>query len=349
MASDFLIPGESIVKDRWKITKKIGGGGFGEIYQGKDLYNHHDLVALKLESSQTPKQVLKMEVAVLKKLQGYDNVCNFIACGRNDVYNYVVMSLVGRNLADLRRSMPQGCFSLSTALRIAIQMLAGIKAIHDVGFLHRDIKPSNFAMGKQGPQARKCYMLDFGLARQYVNHEGQLRPPRPVAGFRGTVRYASANAHRSKELGRHDDLWSLYYMILEFTTGSLPWRKIKEKEQVGEMKINVDHSQLIKKLPPEFKDFLAYINTLDYNTPPDYKKIEMWLKAPIKRKHIRESDPYDWEKSCGDGSLTTTTTTTPNLVPEGNKDKCASPYTGSPGSKGSPKEPTAVEANVVGG
>ena len=37
------------------------------------------------------------------------------------------------------------------------------------------------------------------------------------------------------------------------------------------MKINVDHSQLIKKLPPEFKDFLAYINTLDYNTPPDYK------------------------------------------------------------------------------
>ena len=124
-------------------TKKIGGGGFGEIYQGKDLFNHHDLVALKLESSQTPKQVLKMEVAVLKKLQGnnihriisadyhilkrkcpknhvimsysrlmscfpgYDNVCNFIACGRNDVYNYVVMSLVGRNLADLRRSMPQ--------------------------------------------------------------------------------------------------------------------------------------------------------------------------------------------------------------------------------------------------
>ena len=40
---------------------------------------------------------------------------------------------------------------------------------------------------------------------------------------------------------------------------------------MGEMKINVDHSQLIKKLPPEFKDFLAYINTLDYNTPPDYK------------------------------------------------------------------------------
>ncbi|XP_063688786.1 probable serine/threonine-protein kinase DDB_G0292354 isoform X3 [Bolinopsis microptera] len=335
MSADFLVPGESVVKERWKITKKIGGGGFGEIYQGKDLFNHHDLVALKLESSQTPKQVLKMEVAVLKKLQGYDNVCNFIACGRNDVYNYVVMSLVGRNLADLRRSMPQGCFSLSTALRLTVQMLAGIKAIHTVGFLHRDIKPSNFAMGKQGASTRKCYMLDFGLARQFLTASGELRPPRPVAGFRGTVRYASFNAHKSKELGRHDDLWSLIYMMIEFLTGNLPWRKIKEKEHVGDMKINCDMYGLIKKLPPEFKLILDYVKTLDYYQLPNYKQIEQWCKAPIKRKHVRESDPYDWEKGCGDGSLTTTTTTTPNLVPDNVKEKCNSPFTGSPVELGS--------------
>ncbi|KAL5270769.1 hypothetical protein ACHWQZ_G001443 [Mnemiopsis leidyi] len=335
MSADFLVPGESVVKERWKITKKIGGGGFGEIYQGKDLFNHHDVVALKLESSQTPKQVLKMEVAVLKKLQGYDNVCNFIACGRNDVYNYVVMSLVGRNLADLRRSTPQGCFSLSTALRLTVQMLAGIKAIHTVGFLHRDIKPSNFAMGKNGAQTRKCYMLDFGLARQFLTASGELRPPRPVAGFRGTVRYASYNAHKSKELGRHDDLWSLFYMMIEFLTGNLPWRKIKEKEQVGDMKMNCDMYGLIKKLPPEFKLILDYIKTLDYYQTPNYKQIEQWCKAPIKRKHVRESDPYDWEKGCGDGSLTTTTTTTPNLVPDGVKEKCNSPFTGSPVELGS--------------
>ena len=53
-------------------------------------------------------------------------------------------------------------------------------------------------MGKQGAQTRKCYMLDFGLARQFLTASGELRPPRPVAGFRGTVRYASYNAHKSK-------------------------------------------------------------------------------------------------------------------------------------------------------
>lgn len=30
-------------------------------------------------------------------------------------------------------------------------------------------------------------------------------------------------------MGRHDDLWSLFYMLVEFTVGQLPWRKIKDK------------------------------------------------------------------------------------------------------------------------
>ena len=55
---------------------------------------------------------------------------------------------------------------------------------------------------------------------------------RSVAGFRGTVRYASMNAHRNREMGCHDDLWSLLYMLVEFINGHLPWRKIKDKDQV---------------------------------------------------------------------------------------------------------------------
>ena len=33
-------------------------------------------------------------------------------------------------------------------------------------------------------------------------------------------------------MGRHDDLWSLFYMLVEFVNGQLPWRKIKDKEEV---------------------------------------------------------------------------------------------------------------------
>ncbi|MED6244910.1 hypothetical protein ATANTOWER_027397 [Ataeniobius toweri] len=107
---------------------------------------------------------------------GKNHVCKFIGCGRNDKFNYVVMQLQGRNLADLRRSQPRGTFTMSTTLRLGKQILESIEAIHSVGFLHRDIKPSNFAMGRLPSTYRKCYMLDFGLARQYTNTSGEVRP-----------------------------------------------------------------------------------------------------------------------------------------------------------------------------
>ncbi|XP_054828805.1 tau-tubulin kinase 2 isoform X2 [Eublepharis macularius] len=302
-----------LVKERWKVLRKIGGGGFGEIYDALDLLTREN-VALKVESAQQPKQVLKMEVAVLKKLQGKDHVCKFVGCGRNDRFNYVVMQLQGRNLADLRRSQSRGTFTIGTTLRLGRQILESIESIHSVGFLHRDIKPSNFAMGRFPSTWRKCYMLDFGLARQFTNSCGDVRPPRAVAGFRGTVRYASVNAHRNREMGRHDDLWSLFYMLVEFVVGQLPWRKIKDKEQVGSIKERYDHRLMLKHLPQEFNMFLDHISVLDYFTKPDYQLLMSVFDNSMKTFGVTESDPFDWEKSGNDGSLTTTTTsTTPQL------------------------------------
>ena len=60
-------------------VRRIGGGGFGEIYEGLDLMTREQ-VALKVESARQSKQVLKMEVAVLKKLQGsFYNLISLIA------------------------------------------------------------------------------------------------------------------------------------------------------------------------------------------------------------------------------------------------------------------------------
>ncbi|XP_056332934.1 tau-tubulin kinase 1 [Danio aesculapii] len=305
-----ILPSNCLVKDRWKVLKKIGGGGFGEIYEAYDLLTREN-VALKVESAQQPKQVLKMEVAVLKKLQGKNHVCKFIGCGRNDKFNYVVMQLQGRNLADLRRSQPRGTFSMSTTLRLGKQILESIEAIHSVGFLHRDIKPSNFAMGRLPSTCRKCYMLDFGLARQYTNTNGEVRPPRSVAGFRGTVRYASINAHKNKEMGRHDDLWSLFYMLVEFTVGQLPWRKIKDKEQVGQIKERYEHRMLLKHMPAEFHIFYDHVLDLDYFTKPDYQLLMSVFENSMKDRVITENEPYDWEKSGTDTALPTSTHTPP--------------------------------------
>uniref|UniRef100_A0A8C6YC04 Tau tubulin kinase 2 n=1 Tax=Naja naja TaxID=35670 RepID=A0A8C6YC04_NAJNA len=215
----------------------------------------------------------------MKTREGKDHICRFVGCGRNDRFNYVVMQLQGRNLADLRRSQTRGTFTISTTLRLGKQILESIESIHLVGFLHRDIKP-----------------------------------PRAVAGFRGTVRYASVNAHRNREMGRHDDLWSLFYMLVEFVVGQLPWRKIKDKEQVGSIKERYDHRLMLKHLPQEFNIFLDHISSLDYFTKPDYQLLMSVFDNSMKNFGVAESDLFDWEKSGADGSLTTTTTSaTPQL------------------------------------
>lgn len=55
------------------------------------------------------------------------------------------------------------------------------------------------------------------------NGEQKLREPRKNVPFKGTVRYCSLNVHRREECGRHDDLWSWLFMLLEQLNGDLPW------------------------------------------------------------------------------------------------------------------------------
>lgn len=50
---------------------------------------------------------------------------------------------------------------------------------------------------------------------------------RKNADFRGTITYASLNAHLKIDLSRRDDLWSLYFVILDFLNENLPWRNSK--------------------------------------------------------------------------------------------------------------------------
>ena len=59
-------------------------------------------------------------------------------------------------------------------------------------------------------------------------------------------------------------------MMVEFANGQLPWRKIKDKEQVGIMKEKYDHRLLLKHLPSDFRQFLEHLQTLEYADKPDY-------------------------------------------------------------------------------
>ena len=62
-------------------------------------------------------------------------------------------------------------------------------------------------------------------------------------------------------------------MLVEFVTGQLPWRKIKDKEQVGAMKEKFDHTQFLKSLPSEFKVTLKQTTLIELNFQSNYHSI----------------------------------------------------------------------------
>ncbi|XP_029107316.1 tau-tubulin kinase 1 isoform X2 [Scleropages formosus] len=112
-------------------------------------------------------------------------------------------------------------------------------------------------------------------------------------------------------MGRHDDLWSLFYMLVEFAVGQLPWRKIKDKEQVGQIKERYDHRMLLKHMPSEFHTFLDHVLSLDYYTKPDYQLLMSVFENSMKERIIMENEPFDWEKGGADSVMTAFTSTPP--------------------------------------
>ena len=67
-----LVSLSTVVKDRWKFARKIGGGGFGEIYEGRETTSGQRC-AIKVESAVGNKQVKYVCIVLylFVCLQGY--------------------------------------------------------------------------------------------------------------------------------------------------------------------------------------------------------------------------------------------------------------------------------------
>ncbi|KEG14155.1 protein kinase [Trypanosoma grayi] len=308
---------------RWIITGRIGAGSFGETFTAVEVNREReggeeedmpdDAVAMShsniiltdktevcIKVEQENKNVLRVEAAALKKLQPCQQVARYLGSGSTGGMSFLVMQRLGPNLAELRRRTPLGTFSAYTVLKIGLSSLQAIRGVHELGLVHRDIKPSNFVIGlEETSDPRTCYLIDFGLARRYRRLNGEVRPPRENAGFRGTSRYASLSSHYQQELGRVDDIWSLLFMLIEFATGTLPWRKYKEKEDIGRCKEEVIGPGLVQNLPREFRPFLAHLQTLRYEDEPSYDFLASLMERAIERRGYPPNKRLDWEPEEG--------------------------------------------------
>lgn len=135
------------------------------------------------------------------------------------------MDLMAINLAKARRCL-ETTYSLKIAIHILMEMLIAIREVHERGFIHRDVKASNFVLCRE---SRRVYIVDFGLAKRHLDQvTKQPLPKRRKVDFRGTVSFASLNAHNNIDLARRDDIWSFYFTMMDFLNEKLEWREQRD-------------------------------------------------------------------------------------------------------------------------
>ncbi|KRZ76947.1 putative serine/threonine-protein kinase, partial [Trichinella papuae] len=282
-----------LLKDQWLILEKLGSGNFGAVYKCENQ-STKEIAAVKAEDVNREESALALEIHILKLLQGRKHVCQLYSYGTCFGLNFMIISLLGKSLWELQTETPDGRFSISTCLRIGVQSLHALKALHSVGYVHRDVKTDNLTIGYGEVEERRIYLIDFGLAKRYTDENGNVRHPRRKPGFRGTSTYASIRAHKQEELGRVDDLWSWLYTMMEMATGRLPWNDLK-KEKLLEAKITFGVEDICKILPIEFEEIVLHLLSLTFYDCPNYDFINRMIQNAFKRLGFCRSDPYDWQ------------------------------------------------------
>ena len=206
------VPSEPETIRHYRLTRKLGEGGMGVVYEAQDERLGR-LVAIKrlraFDSDPSLKERLWREARVAAGIS-HPNICQVYELGEENGELFVVMELLaGETLAG---RIERGPLPLGEALQTSLGILAALEAMHVRGIVHRDLKPSNVFLTPHGVK-----LLDFGLARPGA---GESKPALTTPGMiLGTPRYMAPEMLGAEPLGPAADIFALGAILFELLTG----------------------------------------------------------------------------------------------------------------------------------
>ena len=206
-------PGERI--GRFEIVREIGRGGFGTVYEARDLELGRE-VAFKLVRRAGPKELkadrMLAEAEAAARL-AHPNIVHLYDLGRCTYGPYLIMELLrGATLAE---RLGEGRLAPREALRVGVEASRGVAHAHAQGVVHRDLKPGNVFVCEDG----QVKLLDFGLA-QVFGRESLLG---------GTPAYMAPEQARGESGDERSDVYALGVMLFELLSGKLPYERERER------------------------------------------------------------------------------------------------------------------------
>jgi serine/threonine protein kinase len=188
-AATHFEPGD-VIEDRYRVIGALGSGGMGTVYEVERLHDQRRL-ALKvtLESRGLALARLAREAQIATRVRHPNLVAVVDADVAKAGYVYLVMELVeGCSLSECEGQRdPRWC------LKVLVQILEGLSALHGQGITHRDLKPGNVLLSGDLQTEPLVRITDFGISRGPA--EPEETPPALVRVQKGpepaTVRVSS--------------------------------------------------------------------------------------------------------------------------------------------------------------
>jgi eukaryotic-like serine/threonine-protein kinase len=216
---------------RYKVTRKIGEGGMGAVYEAQHLLIGKRVAVKVLLEKYAEKQDIVARLqqeARLASSIGHPNIVDITDIDQtDDERTFVVMEfLEGESLAQLIHS--EGPMDPPRLIRIAHQVADALAAAHEKGIVHRDIKPENvFITQRAGRDFVK--VVDFGISKamKTAQVEGEPETPRltQTGMVLGTPLYMSPEQARGEDdLDHRIDVYALGVIMYESITGEVPFR-----------------------------------------------------------------------------------------------------------------------------
>ncbi|NOX56270.1 MAG: protein kinase, partial [Planctomycetes bacterium] len=212
--------GRSHMFGKYKILKKLGAGGMGQVYLALDTEKDRQ-VALKIldpEKSRVLTFVRRFQAeAEAASHLHHENIVAIYESG--SINGKLFMALEYVDGIDVERLLEQkGPLSVRRSLDIVKQVARALQHAYEQGIVHRDIKPSNLMITREG----LVKLTDMGLARSMDDTErtGITRAGTTV----GTVDYMSPEQARdSKAADTRSDIYSLGCAWYHMLTGRPPY------------------------------------------------------------------------------------------------------------------------------
>jgi eukaryotic-like serine/threonine-protein kinase len=238
----------------YKISKRIGTGGMGDVYLATDMIAGRK-AALKLlpERFTGDAERLKRFQQEAHAVVGlnHPNILTVYEIGEDHSIHYIASELIEGET--LRQRLMPGRMQLSEAVDVAIQVTSALAAAHDTGIVHRDIKPENIMLRPDG----YVKVLDFGIAK-LAEQEVPVTTPRDEAlllietnlgSILGTVRYMSPEQAYGAPVDKGTDIWSLGAVLYEMVTGHAPFTGETPAEAM---------SSILEKEPPPLTSYITH-------------------------------------------------------------------------------------------